>query len=260
MSVLQHQGARWVIDRARESDEEEGYTRINVAPSERVLSGVAGAALTAIGLRRGTLGGLAMSVFGGALLYRAATGYCGAYDMLGLDSAHEGHALFGGHDVHKGVKVQQTFTVNKSPGECYAFWRRFEFLPRFMAHLESVEVLDEKRSRWTARAPMGKTVSWEAEILEDRPSELISWKSVGDSEIDNAGSVRFKPAPGDRGTEVTVNLQYEPPAGRLGASIAWLFGEEPSIQVREDLRRFKQLMETGEIPTTAGQPSFRGRD
>jgi len=247
-----------VADLSRRLDEEQGYTNTNVAPSERLISGVGGVALLAAGLRKGSVGGAAMSLFGGLLLYRAATGYCGMYAALGLDSAHEGHTLLGGHDLHKDVHVRKTFTVNRSPAECYTFWRDFQNLPRFMTHLKSVSVVDAKRSRWEARSPTGGTVAWDAEILNERPNELIAWKSVGDADIDNAGSVRFRPATGNRGTEVTVELMYRPPAGRLGAAVAWLLGEEPDTQVREDLRRFKQIMETGETPTVFGQPS--GRD
>lgn len=229
--------------------------RVNVAASERLISGAVALPLLAYGLGRRSIGGLAMAVAGGLLAYRAATGYCGAYHALGLDSAHEGHGVTDG--IHKGVKVQKTVTVNRSPAECYRFWRQFENLPRFMTHLKSVRVVDSTHSRWEARAPLGKTVSWDAEIITDRPDELIAWKSVGDADVDNAGSVRFRPAPGNRGAEVTVEINYEPPGGRLGASIAWLLGEEPDIQVREDLRRFKQIMEAGEVPTTEGQPSGR---
>ncbi len=259
MSVLpQQRQAETVVDRARRLDAEEGYTNTNVAPSERIISGIGGAALLAAGLSKRTPAGAAMSVLGGFLLYRSATGYCGAYAALGLDSAHEGHALFGGHDVHKGVFVRKTFTVNRSPSDCYTFWRDFQNLPRFMTHLKSVSNVDATHSRWEARSPVGGTVAWDAEILTDRPDELISWKSVGDADIDNAGSVRFRPAPGNRGTEVQVELMYQPPAGRLGAAVAWLMGEEPRIQVREDLRRFKQLLEAGETPTIHGQPACRG--
>jgi len=132
-----------------------------------------------------------------------------------------------------------------------------------MEHLESVEELGGGRSRWTARGPLGMPVSWTAEIINDVPSELISWKSVPDSDVTSAGSVRFKPAGGDHGTEVRVNLQYDPPAGKVGATVAWLFGEDPQSQIEEDLRRFKQLMETGEIATGdryRTSSAVRGRD
>jgi uncharacterized membrane protein len=154
------------------------------------------------------------------------------------------------------VQIERVTTVNKSVHEVYQFWHQFENFPTFMRHLESVEMLDDRRSRWRARAPAGMTVEWEAETLEDREDEWIAWRSVPGSGIENSGSVRFSPAPGARGTEVRVQLQYSPPAGTFGRGIAWLFGEEPDQQIHEDLHRFKQLMETGEIPLSDG-PSLR---
>lgn len=156
----------------------------------------------------------------------------------------------------RSVRIEHVTTINKPVHEVYQFWRRFENLPKFMRHLESVEVLDERRSRWRAKASAGMKVEWEAELLEDRPDEWIAWRSIPGSQIDNSGSIRFSPAPGARGTEVRVQLQYNPPAGALGRRIAWLFGAEPDQQVNEDLRRLKQLMETGEIPISDG-PSLR---
>ena len=179
------------------------------------------------------------------------------YDAFELDSAHDAHAIT---HMHKGVLVKKSFTVNRPPEACYAYWRDFKNLPNFMTHLKSVETLDGGRTRWTAKAPVGASVSWVAEVINDKPNELIAWKSVEGADVDNAGSVRFRRAPGDRGTEVTVELNYEPPGGTLGRGIAWLLGEEPDHQVREDLRHFKQVMETGETPTVEGQPSCRGRD
>jgi uncharacterized membrane protein len=155
------------------------------------------------------------------------------------------------------VRIERVTTINKPVHEVYQFWRRFENFPRFMRHLESVEKLDERRSRWRATAPAGQTVEWEAELLEDRPDEWIAWKSVPGSQIHNSGSVRFSPAPGARGTEVRVQLQYSPPAGSLGRGIAWLFGQEPDQQIHYDLHRFKQLMETGEIPLSDGPALWR---
>lgn len=260
MTTLQRAGSGRVgavIERARRGPWEEGYAGVNVGALERALSGAVGLPLVALGVKRRSPGGLALAVAGGYLAYRALTGRCRVYDALELDSAHDSHAIT---HMHKGVLVKKTFTVNRAPAECYAFWRDFANLPRFMTHLLSVQVLDERRSRWTARTPLGGAVSWDAEVITDRPGELIAWRSVGDADVDNAGSVRFRPATGNRGTEVTVELNYEPPAGRLGRTVAWLLGEEPDHQVREDLRHFKQVMEAGEIPTVAGQPSCRGRD
>jgi uncharacterized membrane protein len=147
----------------------------------------------------------------------------------------------------RGVHVMETITINRPRNEVYGFWHNFENLPRFMAHLESVQVLENNRSRWKAKAPAGMTVEWEAETVEDRPNELIAWRSLAEAEVPNSGSVRFKDAPGDRGTEVLVELRYQPPGGKIGALFAKLFGEEPGQQVKGDLRRFKQVMEIGEV-------------
>ncbi|HYF38265.1 MAG TPA: SRPBCC family protein [Gemmatimonadales bacterium] len=146
-----------------------------------------------------------------------------------------------------GVHVSEHITIKRPRNEVYGFWHNFENLPRFMAHLESVQVLDNNRSRWKAKAPAGMSVEWEAETLEDRANELISWRSLPDAEVPNSGTVQFKDAPGSQGTEVHVELRYQPPGGKLGALVAKLFGEEPEQQVKGDLRRFKQVMETGEI-------------
>ncbi|HJR59859.1 MAG TPA: SRPBCC family protein [Vicinamibacterales bacterium] len=155
------------------------------------------------------------------------------------------------------VHIERVITINRGLHEVYQFWRRFENFPRFMPHVESVEMLSERRSRWRAKAPAGMTVEWEAELLEDREDEWIAWQSVPGSGIENSGSVRFSPAPGARGTEVRVQLQYNPPAGAIGRNIAWLFGEEPAIQIHDDLRRFKQIMETGEVPLSDGPALWR---
>jgi uncharacterized membrane protein len=148
------------------------------------------------------------------------------------------------------TSTQRSACSRWPPAELYAFWRNFENLPRIMEHLESVTVLDDRRSRWAVKGPAGTTVEWEAVIHNEVPNELIAWKSVDGAQVPNAGSVHFTPAPGDRGTEVRVVLEYEPPAGKLGVAVARLFGEEPGFQVREDLRRFKQLVEAGELPVS----------
>jgi uncharacterized membrane protein len=163
---------------------------------------------------------------------------------------------------HKGfldtkIHVTKSVTVNKSPAEVYSFWRQLSNLPQFMSHLESVTVIDNKRSHWVAKAPLGTTVEWDAEITSEIENERLGWKSVEDSQIVNSGVVLFRPTQ-ERGTELRVVLTYEPPAGQLGALVAKLFGEEPNQQVADDLRRFKSLMETGTIMTVDGQPS--GRD
>lgn len=145
------------------------------------------------------------------------------------------------------MEVKKSITVNRPAEELYQFWRNFENLPRFMNHLESVQVAGEGRSHWKAKAPLGTTVEWDAEVIEDRPNELIAWRSVAGADVDNAGSVRFVRAPAGRGTEIHVELRYDPPGGAIGATIAKLFGEEPNQQVMDDLRAFKQVMEIGEV-------------
>jgi uncharacterized membrane protein len=152
------------------------------------------------------------------------------------------------------VEAKATITVNKAPEEVYWFWHDFENLARFMAHLDSVQVTGDGRSRWRAHGPAGRTVEWEAEIVEERPDELIAWRSLEGADVDNSGYVRFTPAPGGRGTEVRVELRYAPPAGTVGATVAKLLGSEPGQQVFDDLRRFKQVIETGEIARSDALP------
>jgi uncharacterized membrane protein len=145
------------------------------------------------------------------------------------------------------IRTRRGITVRRPVEEVYSFWHTFENLPRFMRHLESVTVTGDRRSHWVATAPAGKTVEWDAEITEDRPNELIAWRSLPGSDVYNAGEVRFDPAPGNRGTEVRVAIEYRPPFGKLGSKVAMLWREEPRQQVADDLRHFKQVMETGEI-------------
>jgi uncharacterized membrane protein len=153
------------------------------------------------------------------------------------------------------LAVEKCITVNKSPEECYNFWRNFDRFPEFMEHLEEVSKISDTRSHWKAKAPIGSSVEWDADIGADQPGELLAWHSVEGADVDNGGTVRFERAPGGRGTIVRVEMQYKPPGGKAGALVAKLFGENPVQQIDADLRRFKQLIETGEITTTEGQSS-----
>jgi len=157
------------------------------------------------------------------------------------------------------IHVRRVITINRSAQELYEAWRRLEDLPRYMRHLKSVRETGEGRSHWVAHAPAGMTVEWDAELTADEPARRIQWQSLPGGNVSHRGSVQFEAAPGDRGTQVLVELHYEPTGGVVGASIANLLGESPEFQVQEDLRHFKQIMETGEIVTTEGQPSARGR-
>ncbi|HEX4948410.1 MAG TPA: SRPBCC family protein, partial [Blastocatellia bacterium] len=161
------------------------------------------------------------------------------------------------HTPGAAMRLTQSILINRSPEELYRFWRDFQNLPRFMKHLESVQVMDNNRSHWVAKGPVGTNIEWDAEIIEDRPNEVIAWRSVEGAMVESTGSVRFERAPGGRGTIVRVRMQYNPPGGVVGATVAKLLGKDPESQIKDDLRRFKQVMETGEVITTEGQPSGR---
>ena len=151
----------------------------------------------------------------------------------------------GAHDVAKeGIAVHQAVTIARRPEEVYGFFRDFENLPRFFSHLESVRV-DNGHSHWRARGPLGSAIEWDAEIIEDRPAQLIVWRSVANADVPNQGRVQFRAAGDD--TELEVELRYDPPAGQLGAAVARLFGVAPGQQIASDLRRLKQVLETGEV-------------
>src|ERR1700730_18188670 len=154
-------------------------------------------------------------------------------------------------DLHKAI------TVNRPADELYRFWRQLDNLPRFMKHLESVTMTGDKTSHWIATGPAGARVEWDAQIVEDRPGEVISWRSLENADVQTSGEVRFEKRPNGRGTIVRVLMHYRPPTGAVGSAVAKIFGESPESQVGEDLRRFKQFIETGEIPTTRVQPSGR---
>lgn len=150
---------------------------------------------------------------------------------------------------HEAALVGRTVTINRPREEVYAFWRDFRNLARFMENVESVEVSDNRRSHWVIKAPAGKTVEWDSELTEEEEGRLLAWESVEGADIKNTGRIEFRDAPPGRGTEVTATIVYDPPGGDLGKLIAKIFQKEPKIQTRRDLRRFKQLLETGEIST-----------
>jgi uncharacterized membrane protein len=218
----------------------------NVGRRERWISAVAAAAVMAYGLRR-RRGRAVLLPIAGSLLGRAVSGRCPVNQLLGRNSAVDDEPSSPVTSVRRGegVRVDERIVLNRARDEVYRFWRNLENLPRFMDHLEAVTVLDERRSHWVAKGPAGTRVEWDAVVHNEIPNELIAWRSLEGSEVDNAGSVHFSPTEtGD--TEVRVVLRYDPPAGRLGAAVARLFGEEPSRQVADDLRRLKQVVEAGE--------------
>ena len=218
----------------------------NVGRLERYASLAAGALLTALAVRRrGLLGAFAASV-AAELLYRGITASCPIYGMLGIDTSEHSESRNPQASVPygRGVRVEQSIAVARPAAELYDFWRRLDTLAQFMQHIEEVTVLTQARSRWRVRAPIGSRVTWEAEIINDIPGELIGWRSLPGSAIHHAGSVHFDTRDGL--TEVRIVLEYAPPARYVGASVARILGEEPQKQIADDLRRFKAIVERGE--------------
>ncbi|MDB5299531.1 MAG: cyclase/dehydrase [Phycisphaerales bacterium] len=233
---------RPTTDTSRGGERASGLQRpeTNVPAKERWISGITGGALLLTGLRMRSLPGAVIALVGGAMLHRGYTGHCHGYQALGINRAR-GEGAPPEEYFERGIHVSESVTIDKPAEELYRFWRDVENLPRVMGHLESVRKIDEKRSHWAAKAPAGITVEWDAEIINDEPNRIIAWRSLYPASVDNAGSVRFLPAPDGRGTEVIVTLDYIPPAGRVGAVIAMLFGKDPGVEIREDLRRFKAM-------------------
>lgn len=197
----------------------------------RFIPLIAGSALVTLGLTRRSKSGIAMAATGGFLA------------LAGTIATNSRREFF----------AQSSMAVNCSPEEAYRFWRNFENLPLFMRHLESVTIRDQDRSRWTALGPMGIRIQWEAEMVSDQPNSSICWRSLARSDLELEGSVEFHRLPGDRGTLIRAAMKYCPPAGTLGHAIARLVGKDPNFLMRQDLRRFKALIEAGEIPTIEGQ-------
>jgi uncharacterized membrane protein len=231
-------------------------SNVNLNDTERWLSNFAGGGLAVFGLKRGGWKGYTLAALGGGLIYRGLKGHCQLYQALGINTANgKGRAASVKHG--EGIRIEKSVTINQSPEELYRFWRNFENLPRFMDHLESVTVLDQQLSHWVVKAPAGMNVEWDAQIINEKENEMIAWRSLEGATIPNAGSVHFKAAPEGRGTILKVEINYDAPGGALTAAIARLFGEEPGQQVQEDLRRLKQILETGEATVAEAQPSAR---
>jgi uncharacterized membrane protein len=213
---------------------ETSLRRANVGDVQRLIAGATAAVLITAGLTQRRGARYAAMLAGAGLLY------CAWSSTRKLWEARR-HPRISVPD-NRGINVEKTIVIDRAVDEVYRTWRNFENLPHFMNHLEEVRVLDEKRSHWTAKAPAGMNVQWDAEIINEHPNEMIAWRSLEGADVDNAGSVRFRSVPG--GTEIRVALEYNPPAGAVGAAFARLFHEEPGQQLEEDLLRFKHLVET----------------
>lgn len=198
---------------------------------DRILFGGAASALAIWGLKRGGLTGALLLAAGGYLGYKAVTGKDLVQEVTGLAP------------VSKPIFVEHSIVINMPAAELYDYWRELKNLPEILSHLERVTQIDEKRSRWVAKAPIGTAIEWESEIVNEKPGERIGWHSLPGATVDNAGSVQFE-ALEDNKTRIHLALSYRPPAGPLGFAVAKLFGEDPSVQIAEDLQRFKLFLES----------------
>lgn len=228
---------------AREQRVREGR---NISEAERWASMAAGVGLAAYGMSKGRLPGWAVAGLGALLFRRGLSGHCETYQMLGLSTSGTGDDTRQALGGPAGVIIEESVTINRPISELYRFWRNLENLPRFMTHLESVERITDTLSRWQAKGPAGAIVEWNAEIINEVPDQVIGWRSIEGSDVVSAGSVNFDDAGAGRGTKVRVRLQYSPPLGKVGDAVARLLGSDAATQIREDLQRFKVLVETGQ--------------
>jgi uncharacterized membrane protein len=218
------------------------YPAHNLSDIERAISMASGAWIAWNGLRRGTTMGYLMALAGGELIRRGAIGSCALYSALGISTASRGQGA-GTTSVpyEVGIRVDESVIVKRRPDEVYRFWRDLTNLPRILSHVERVEV-SGNHSHWTVTGPAGHKLEWDAQIINDVENSLIAWRSLPGAQVDNAGSVHFHPVGADD-TRIQVVLQYNPPAGVAGALVAKLWGEEPSQQIRNDLRELKRSLE-----------------
>lgn len=228
--------------------EQEASEQHNVGDTERRLSLAGGALASVLGLRRGGLMGLLMAGLGAALMYRGGTGRCPIYTRMGRSTASSSDKGLFGRASSSPPRLRASITINRDPAELYQHWRDFSNLARFMRYIEEVRPAAEGRSHWVAEVPMAGRIEWDSEITADVPNERIAWRSVEGSEIDTDGEVRFRSNP--HGTELEVEMSYQPP-GTAGAIAARMARSLTQSMLREDLRRFKRLMESGETPTAA---------
>ena len=236
----------------------------NVGQVERWASVLGGVALAVYGVERRGASGAVLALAGAELLRRGISGHCVLYDTLGITTTErDGVSTLPYRDgptsrgavlqARHAIKIERSVTVNRPPAECYAMWRDPANLPRFMEYLEHCESVGPDRTRWSISLPGGKSIDWTAVVINDIPNELIAWKSEEGADVANAGSVHFRPLEGGRGTEVRLIMEAEPPGhGAMPRSLAKLIGRAPDAVVQSDLRRFKQLMETGDVLSPNG--------
>ena len=218
----------------------------NITGTERWLSGFCGGLAIATGIRRRGIGGAAMAALGAEMIRRGLTGHSYAYESLGIRTAPLGQgAETTAVPYELGIRVDRSIVVSRPRPEVFRFWRHLESLARFMENVYSVREIDGRTSHWIVKGPAGRRAEWDAVIHNEIPDELIAWRTLPGAGVDHAGSVWFKDAGG--GTEIVVELQYNPPAGTLGAAAAALWGEEPGMQIERDLRRLKRVLESADF-------------
>jgi len=227
----------------------------NLGVLERWASIIGGATLLGYSMKKRSVGRPLLAMLGSDLIYCGVSGYSPLHQALGLRNCEKATGRTSGISYKQGIRIDRSITIDQPREQVYYFWRELENLPKFMRHLHSVTEIEGGRSHWIAAGPVGKMFEWDAVIINDEPNELLAWCSLPGSEVDTAGSVHFRRAPDGRGTEVSLELQYNPPGGVLGAAFARLLGGDPADQIGDDLRRLKQVMETGEVATIEGQPS-----
>lgn len=241
-------GINEYVERLNSPELNQVVNKVKGMKPEALWTLAGGGALVLTGVARRSRFGMLLALIGSGLVYRAWNGK--EQDYAAKLSLDKGTPTQMSIPHGEGIRVDKTVSIDRSPEEVYRYWRRLENLPRFMSHLEAVTQLDHTHSHWVAKAPAGMKVEWDAEIINEVENELIGWRSVEGSDVQNAGSVHFEPAPNGRGTRMHVVMRYSPPAGKIGALFAKLFGEEPNQTVAEDLWRFKRLMEQGEMQNT----------
>ena len=239
------QGLDWDEEQARHDEP-------NVGDIERTISALIGGGLLFRSVLRPSWRSVLPALLGMALVHRGFTGYCAGYARLGVDT-REHRAGNNGHTsrpvrrkgkTNRASKISHSVTVGRSLGDLYRFWRKLENLPKVMSHVRSVEVVNDQLSHWVVETlPGAPSVEWDAEIINEVEDERIGWRTLRGSDVDHAGSVEFEPVE-DGSTRVTVTLQYDPPAGPIGAAVANLLGQDPATKISSDLQHFKEMMET----------------
>jgi uncharacterized membrane protein len=223
---------------------------INVGFYERIVNVAVGGALVAYGLRKRGFGGILMAAGGGFLAYRGTTGYCPIFERTGIDTTSAG--------PEKGIVIHRAITIERPIEEVYRFWRDPRNMPQFMSHIENVEARGEGMSHWKAR--FGRFgVEWDSRVTTDEPNRCIAWQSFGESRLPNQGRVEFVEAPGGRGTEVHLELRFQPPGREAGMVLAPVLKTTTKAQIASDLSRLKQILETGEVATAAMRPEGERR-